>query len=388
LYSNRLSWSLQPNAFTLQIAEKRRQGVPLLDLTNSNPTGISDYPHAEIASIYTELRDFTYQPEAAGEWDARVAVSGYYREHGLDVSPDRILLTASTSEGYALLFKLLCDPGDDILVPTPSYPLFEYLAAVESVRPAPYSIHYDGSWYIDSKEVRASMTDRTRAIILVSPNNPTGSCLKKQEVSNLLALSRETSVPLISDEVFLDYPLDGAARLPSLCSRDGPLTFSLGGLSKSAGMPQMKLGWIVVNGDRAESQQAIARLELLFDTFLSVNTPVQKALAGLLQVGASIRNAIRDRVRGNYEAACRLLRDSAAHPLHAEAGWSVIIQLPRTISEEEWVRRLLDDGYCIVQPGYFFDLDMRCCIVLSLLTERNDFLQGLERIRELVARYA
>src|SRR5947209_1655966 len=207
LYSNRLSWPAIPNSFSIRVAEKRSTGAPLVDLTNSNPTIFCGYPHDQIANAYGSIRDFRYDPDPAGSIPARLAVAEYYRGHGLAVSPERMLLTASTSEAYALLFKLFCDPGDEILVPTPSYPLFECLAAVECVRPVPYRLVYDGSWFIDFDHLRAMVTKRTRAIVLVSPNNPTGSACKGEEALRIAALARDEGLPLIVDEVFLDYPL-------------------------------------------------------------------------------------------------------------------------------------------------------------------------------------
>jgi hypothetical protein len=378
-YSRRLTWDHSQNAFTKLVEERRRAGVSLLDLTSANPTEVFDnYPHAEIQQAYASLDDFTYRPDSFGTERARKAIADWYERRGIRVSPDQLALTASTSEAYALLFKLLCDPGDEVLVPTPSYPLFEYLARLESVEMVPYRLFYDGSWFIDFASVRTAISARTRAIIAVNPNNPTGSFLKSHETEELFKIAQEHNLPVIADEVFMDYAFAGTRG----CTRtfigdDRVLSFSLGGLSKSAGMPQMKLAWIAVNGG-AEVRR---RLELLLDTYLSVATPVQNALGELLAIGEGIALQIQARIERNRAALEGILRDSHMHMLHAEAGWSAILQLPNIWREEAWTAELVSRQGVLVQPGYFFDMPSEPYAVVSLLTPEDAFAEGIERLR-------
>lgn len=354
----------------------------MLDLTISNPTEVlSGYPHHRIASVYGALHDFTYRPCPAGDPRARRAIAEYYGARAIDISPERLLLTASTSEAYALLFKLFCDPGDEVAAPLPSYPLFEYLAAFESVRIAPYRLRYDGSWFVDMASLRQSISPRTRALIVVNPNNPTGSFLKHNEAEELLRIAVEHALPIISDEVFMDYAAAAHSQRVRTLIGDGPaLTFSLNGLSKAAGMPQMKLAWIALSGPEAACTAARQRLELLADAYLSVAAPVQLALPCLLEIGAGVQEEIANRIAQNLATMESALADTPAHPLHVEGGWSAIIQLPRTRAEEDWTACLLEERDVIVQPGYFFDMEAEPYIVVSLLTAPDIFSEGIRRI--------
>ena len=385
-YSKRLSGPSSPNAFSRQLQHKREAGARLLDLTVSNPTqAFPDYPHHRIACAYRAIQDFTYYPEPAGQDHARRAIAAYYAARNIFISPSRLLLTASTSEAYALLFKLLSDPGDEILAPLPSYPLFEYLASFESVRIVPYRLRYDGSWFVDLASLRQSVSTRTRALILVNPNNPTGSFLKQREADDLFELAHAHTLPIISDEVFMDYSFGAVpGRLPTVIGADSILSFSLNGLSKAAGMPQMKLAWIALSGPEPARESARQRLELLLDTYLSVATPVQCALPELLRVGSDIQHQIADRLARNLAALRAILENSPAHCLHVEGGWSAIVQLPRTSTEEIWITRLLEEQSVIVQPGYFFDMDSEAYLVLSLLTPPETFDEGVRRLSQLV----
>jgi alanine-synthesizing transaminase len=386
LYSHRLRWSTSPNKIHELVQAKRGEGARLLDLTQTNPTKVlPDYPHAAISRAYGGVSDFTYQPEPAGTWNAREAVSSYYHQRGFAIPPDRLILTASTSEAYGLLFKLLCDAGDEVLVPVPSYPLFEYLAALEGVRLVPYRLSYDGSWHIDFSYLRKQISPRTKAIVVVTPNNPTGSVLKSYEGSELLRIAGERQLPIISDEVFTDYRLRAIQHpAPTLSVQSSVLTFSLNGLSKAAGMPQMKLGWIALGGPADEVKRARDRLEFLLDTYLSVGTPVQSALPQLLEIGAGIREQIGQRVNQNLTKLGQLLQGSPAHCLDTEAGWSAIVRLPNVCTEDDWTARLVEEGNVIVQPGYFFDMEHEAYIVVSLITPPDQFEEGASKIRNLV----
>lgn len=385
-YSQRLSYPVSANAFSRLIEQKRHIGAKLLDLTVSNSTEVfADYPHASIAAAYRAISDFAYCPDPLGEKSARRAIAEYYANRGLSVSPEQILLTASTSEAYGFLFKLLCDPGDEVLVPVPSYPLFEYLAALESVRVVFYRLRYDGSWFVDLAHLSENLSPRTRAIIVVNPNNPTGSFLKSDEAQDLFRLAALHCIPVISDEVFMDYPFSPhSARMQTLIGSNSALTFSLNGLSKSAGMPQMKLAWIVISGSDRDCDLARRRLELIADTYLSVATPVQRALPELLRIGAGVQIQIASRIQHNLSVLKAMLKSTPAHVLHSEGGWSAIIQLPAIYDEEAWVEHLLNEHNVAVQPGYFFDLESGAHVVASLITPPEIFAAGLRKLKQVV----
>lgn len=360
MFSSRLDWSLQTNKLSALLKEKRRDGTPVLDLSESNPTR-AGFEYPKILEALADERVLQYNPEPRGLLSAREAVSHYYG----DVPASRILLTASTSEAYAFLFKLLCDPGDEILSPRPSYPLFEFLAGLESVRVVHYPLRYDGAWHIDFQALEDAITSRTRAIVVVNPNNPTGSFLKRDEWSRL----EQLGIPILSDEVFSDYAFKpDASRVQSLTAAKNVLTFSMSGLSKIAALPQMKLAWIVASGPGHE--QALDRLELIADTYLSVATPVQIALPRLLDRSTQVQ--ILRRTRTNLA----LLK-----PLHVEGGWYAILQVPRTRSEEDWAIALLEKHNVLVQPGYYFDFETEAFLILSLLTPPGIFAEGLNRIQ-------
>jgi alanine-synthesizing transaminase len=383
-FSSRLNWDLAPNRLSLLLNEKRAAGAPILDLTESNPTTAGfAYPSDAILSALADPRSLRYEPAAAGMPAARAAVSDYYAEAlGNDVSPDRILLTASTSEAYAFVFKLLADPGDEMLVPTPSYPLFDYLAALDAVRVMQYPLVYHGSWNIDFDALARSVTSRSRAIVLVNPNNPTGSFLKQSELGALLALCREHNLALISDEVFADYAFhDDPGLVRSLTGIDEVLTFCLSGLSKVAALPQLKLGWIVTGGPPGDCEQAFERLELIADTYLSVNAPVQGAAPALLGLRGRLQLQILGRVVANRTfLASQIGATSPWNLLSTEGGWHAILEAPRIHSEEEWVLSLLTEDSVLVQPGFFFDFEREAFLVISLLTPEDVFREGIRRI--------
>ena len=382
MYSTRLSWSFSENALSRAATRKREAGEPVLDLTVSNPTVAFAYPDAGMQAALSELHDFTYRPDPFGLEPAREAVAAFYREQGLAVDASRIAFTASTSEAYSLLFKLLCDAEDEVLIPAPSYPLFEYLAALENVRTVPYRLAYDGSWFIDFADLQRQISARTRAIVIVNPNNPTGSFLKKHERESLVEVAREHGMAIVSDEVFMSFEFGGESRrVKTLADEERVLSFSLNGLSKMAGMPQMKLGWIVINGPAEAQRAARERLELILDTYLSVNTPVQAALPALLAVGVRFRSEILTRAVTNLAQMRRTLEGSPVHPLHIEGGWSVILQLPRNLTEEEWLMRLLKHQGVLLQPGFFFDMPSEAYAVASLITRPDEFAEGLRKLR-------
>jgi alanine-synthesizing transaminase len=385
MFSSRFHWDFRPNRITQALAERRRSGARILDLTESNPTraGLA-YPR-EILQAFDDERSLLYEPAPAGLEEARQAVADYYLSRGAGVARERILLTASTSEAYAYLFKLLADAGDNVLVPRPSYPLFEFLAGMESVAVRHYALAFHGGWSVDFDSLAAAMDARTRAIVVVNPNNPTGSYLKEPELATLSRECAERGVALISDEVFSDYALTpDASRVTTLTNRDGCLAFAMSGLSKIAGLPQMKLGWIVVNGPDDLRAQAMERLEWVADTYLSVGTPVQRAAARLLAAGESVQRQIRERTAANLALARATLAGSAANLLPVEGGWYATARVPNVRSEEEWTLGLLARYGVLVQPGFFFDFPGEAYLVLSLLTPEAMFAEGIALLREAV----
>jgi alanine-synthesizing transaminase len=357
VFSKRAHWSAPLNRLTV---ERRKRGE-LLDLTETNPTRAAlPYPHDELAEALGRGARASYDADPRGLRSAREALANELR-----CDADDLLLTASTSEAYAFLFKLLTDPGDAVLTATPSYPLLEHLASMELVELRTFAMELHRRWEIHDVPVDA----RTRAIVVVNPNNPTGSYVTPAEQDALAALG----VPIISDEVFLDYPLEGSG---TSFVRDDVLTFTLGGLSKSAGLPHFKLGWIRVSGPG--KHEALDALELIADNFLSVATPVQAALPELLRIGRRIREAISQRTRANL-ATLRAALPPSMQALPVEGGWSAVIRVPRVMPDEELAIALLDRGV-VVQPGYFFDFEKDGWLVVSLLTREDVFAEGIARL--------
>jgi hypothetical protein len=381
MFSARTRFELQPNRLSLARETKRRDRIPVLDLTESNPTRAGlPYPD-DLLGPLADPAALRYAPEARGLLAARVAVSADHARRGLRVEPERLFLTASTSEAYAFLFKLLCEPGDAILVPRPGYPLFDFLAGLESVRVDPYPMEYDGRWRIDVAALRERVTSDTRAVVLVNPNNPTGSFLKNEERSEIEELCARRGLALVSDEVFADFPLRDVPERARSLAADGPaLAFALGGLSKSCGLPQLKLGWIAVSGPEDLRSEASSRLEIVADTFLSVSTPVQVAAARLLGRLSELQTPIRERIAENHARLVARTANSPATLLDAEGGWSAVLRVPATLSEEERVLELLEKNDVLVHPGYFFDFPDEAYVVLSLLPEPAVFEEGVERI--------
>ena len=380
MFSSRLNWSAAANPLAKLLADKRATGAAILDLTESNPTAAEfQYPQERILAALADPRSLCYEPAPAGIPSARAAVSSYYRGR---VDPDRILLTASTSEAYALLFKLLADPGDEVLIPRPSYPLFDYLAALESVAAVEYPLVYHAGWAIDFEALARKITPRSRAIVVVNPNNPTGSYLKQSELAQLTDLCRRHDLAILSDEVFSDYGLAGdPRRVSSLVDQEEVSAFSLSGLSKLVGLPQLKLGWIVISGPAQGRREALERLELIADTYLSVGTPVQWAAPALLAVREAMQAQILERVRQNLTfLGSQIGPDSPWRLLQPEGGWYAVIQAPRIHSEEEWVLTLLGEDNVLVQPGFFFDFETEAFLVTSLLTPAAAFQEGMRRI--------
>lgn len=379
-FSSRLPASLPPNRLAGAVARRRASGLGLIDLTASNPTAAGfEYPHDLLEGL-AERRNLNYFPDAAGMEEAREAVAADFGRRGMAVLPGDIVLTASTSEAYGYLFKLLCDPGDEVLVPQPSYPLFEWLTRLEGVVAMPYRLEHHGRWRVDPDSVRAAITPRTRAILAVNPNNPTGSYLTRDDFDALAGAA--PGLPIVGDEVFWDFPLrDAPADRVGVLAGGHDLVFSLGGLSKSAALPQLKLGWIAIGGTAANKASAREKLELIADTYLSVSTPVQTAAAALIQAGARMRGQITARATRNLAAlAAAVEGHPALNLLRTEGGWSAIVRVPATQTEEDLAVALVEEDGVLVHPGYFFDFEREAFIVISLIVTPADFDEALARI--------
>lgn len=388
MFSARLNWTSAENELASAAREAADRGG-LIDLTETNPTrvGLPDATGA-IAAALARGAQADYRPAPLGLPAARAAVAADYAAAGIAVDADRLLLTASSSESYGFLFKLCCDPGDAVLIPEPSYPLFEYLAGLEGVATAGYRLAFDGDWHVDFASLEEAAAGaaragrRPRALVVVNPNNPTGSYLKRHELARLEAFCRAADLALVSDEVFAPYPFGpDADRVPcaAAATTDAPVVFSLGGLSKACGLPHLKVGWIAVAGRQAD--RALNALELIADTYLSVSTPVQQALPELLQAGAGVRAAIAARVAANRATLTSALpAGSVCSVLPTEGGWSAILRVPASRPDSDWAIGLARDAGVLVHPGYFFEMRGGAFLVVSLLPAPETFANGIARV--------
>jgi len=390
VFSARLPWHVAENALAARVQERRARG-DLLDLTESNPTRVGlPYPVEALAAALGRADPARYEPAALGLPAARAAVAAAYAAAGRPVDPARVAITASSSESCSFLFKLLCDPGDAVLIPEPSYPLHEYLVRLEGAVPIGYRLAFDGAWSIDFASIEEALIDarargaRPRAIVVVNPNNPTGGFLRRDEAARLAAIAAPAGLSIIADEVFADYAFERDAARVETAALDPALAsavrvFSLGGLSKSCGLPHLKLGWIVVGGPDAAA--TMAGLELVADTYLSVAAPVQEALLDLLAAGAGIRDAIAARVAANRTTLAGALAGApAATLLPSEAGWAAILRVPAVRNDEAWAAALVSETGVLVHPGYFFDLRGGTFLVVSLLPEPRVFAEAVRRL--------
>jgi alanine-synthesizing transaminase len=387
MFSSRTNWPLAPNAFTRALKEVRASGQEIFDLTVSNPTEAGVRPDPPVVlSALANPEAMCYDPQPRGLSGARNAVCQYYREsHGvLDLDPERLILTTSTSEAYSYVFRLLCNPGEEILVPKPSYPLFEFLADLSDVKLVPYPLIYDHGWQIDFDSLYKAVTPRTSAVLVVHPNNPTGSYASESEIAALNNFCNKHSAALVVDEVFLDYAHDGAPR-PSLISNVDALTFTLSGLSKISALPQMKFSWVITSGPEKLVAQAGARLEIIADTFLSMNAPVQLAASVLLGQRKQIQPVLLNRLRLNLR---ELDRQLAATPsctrLNLEGGWYAIVRVPALQSDESLSIALLKNMAVVVHPGHFYDFPNDGYLVTSLITEPHIFREGTTRLLRMI----
>lgn len=375
--SRRTEWNTDESALALAYRERLRAGLPIADLTASNPTRCGFEYEPELLASLADPRGFDYDPQPRGLYSAREAVCGYYAEHGVTVDPGQIVLTTSTSEAYSFLLRLLCDAGDEILVPQPGYPLFDFLAVLDDVRMKAAPLVYDYGWQIEPEGFRRAITPKTRAIALVHPNNPTGHLTKAWEARELAALCRDHGLSLIVDEVFLDYGF-GEDATSFATGLEGVAVFVVSGLSKIAGLPQMKAAWLLATGP--ERQAALERLEVIADTFLSMNAPVQWAIPKWLETRKGIQEQIRQRVARNLAELDRQLREHAAlERLKVEGGWYAVLRIPVTQPDEQTVLELLNEGVW-VHPGYFFGMGESGWLVVSLLAPEQEFVTGVTRL--------
>ncbi len=390
-FSGRVPGVLRANRLTQALAARRARGAEVLDLTVSNPSGAGIAYPPDLLAPLSDPAGTVYRPEAFGIASARRAVAGDYARRGIDVSPADVVLTASTSEAYSLLFKVLCDPGDEVLVPAPSYPLFEHLARLDGLVIRPYGLVYDGHWSVAWDSVARATSPRTRAVLLVSPNNPTGSFVRHDDWVRWQALCAGHGWTIIADEVFCDYPLEPAGdHVACVLAPSGeprPLVVALGGLSKSVGLPSVKLGWMALAGDEATVAALKARLEIVCDTYLSVSTPVQLAVPAFLRDGTVVREQIAERIRGNLTwLRAHLAGARACSLLTCEGGWSAVVRVPAVLPEDDLVVRLADEEGVLVHPGYFFDFRHEAFLVSSLLADPAVLVEGWRRITAFVNR--
>jgi aspartate/methionine/tyrosine aminotransferase len=391
-FARRTSWSLAPNRYTEALEAHRRAGRELLDLTASNPTTVGlHYRDEELLRSLAHREALTYDPQPKGLLAAREAIAGYYAERGSPISPEDLILTTSTSEAYSFVFRLLCNPGDAVLVPTPSYPLFDFLAEIQDVKLFPYELVYDHGWQLDFPSLQAAI-ERTkavgatcRAVLVVHPNNPTGSYVKPHEAEELNRVCATKNLAIIADEVFLDYTFTEGPP-PTFSANREALTFTLSGLSKISGLPQMKVAWIAVSGQESLKAAAMARLEVIADTYLSMNAPVQWAIPTLLEERRSVQAQLMQRIRENLtELDAQLSAQRLCHRLDVEGGWYALLRVPVTASDEDLAIELLRTTGVLLQPGHFYDFAADGHLVVSLITPPEVLQSGIARILKHIA---
>ena len=393
MFSHRTSWNLATNLYTETLAQHRQSGRELLDLTASNPTKVGlSYHESQLSKALADCSIFTYQPMAKGMHSARDAISAYYEEKGSAVDPEALFLTTSTSEAYSFVFRLLCDAGDSVLVPIPSYPLFDFLADLNDVRLEPYELVYDHGWQIDFTSLQSAMTraqssgGRCRAVMLVHPNNPTGSFIKPHERDELNRVCLIQQMAIIADEVFLDFELTGSVPL-TFAANDEVLTFTLSGLSKISALPQMKIAWISVSGPDNMKSEALVRLEVIADTYLSMNAPLQLAVPTMLAERHSLQSQLLLRIHHNLSALdTRLLAHGSCERLALEGGWDAVLRVPAFGSDEELAVELLQNTGVLLQPGHFYNFPSDGYLVASLITPCDEFDAGISRALDFISR--
>jgi aspartate/methionine/tyrosine aminotransferase len=386
MFSNRTNWKLTRNRLTEALDEARSSGARVLDLTISNPTRAGlHYNDPEILQSLSSPRSMDYDPQPKGLPSARAAVADYYQvQHGIHLDPEHLTLTTSTSEGYSFVFRLLSNPGDELLVPKPSYPLFEFLADLQDVKLVPYPLIYDHGWQMDFPSLQKAISKRTRGVVIVHPNNPTGSFVHLEEQKSLNHFCREHELALIADEVFLDYAHDRAPQ-QSFAANQDVLTFTLSGVSKISALPQMKVAWIATSGPMPQVETAQARLEVIADTYLSMNAPIQWALPALLGQRKTIQQQLLDRVQSNLaELDRQLAAQKTCQRLSVEGGWYAVLRVPITQTDEELAIDLLSRKSVLLHPGHFYDFPSDGYLVLSLIAQKAEFTEALHRVLQML----
>jgi aspartate/methionine/tyrosine aminotransferase len=392
MFSRRTAWNLVTNRYTEALEEHRRTGRELLDLTASNPTTIGlSYREDELLRSLVQREALTYQPAAQGLLSARDAIAAYYSGKRSRVTAEDLILTTSTSEAYSFVFRLLCDPSDVVLVPTPSYPLFDFLGDLNDVKLVPYELVYDHGWQIDFESVRLAISRgqsegaRCRGVLVVHPNNPTGSYVKQREVSELSRICATNDMAIIADEVFLDYSVGDRVPLTFSANIEA-LTFTLSGLSKISCLPQMKVAWIATTGPEAHTSEALARLAVISDTYLSMNAPTQLAVPTMLGERQNVQPQIMRRVRGNLvELDGQLATQNLCRRMAVEGGWYAVLQVPVLGSDEDLAIALLRDSAVLLHPGHFYNFPGQGYLVASLITPAAEFAEGIRRALHFIA---
>jgi alanine-synthesizing transaminase len=380
MFASRTNWNLKPNRLAEALERHKSSGRRLLDLSASNPTECGfRYDAPAIMRSLCSPASLQYHPDPKGLKSARQAVSDYYAERGERIAIDDLILTASTSEAYSFIFRLLCDPGDELLIPTPGYPLFDFLADVNDVKLVRYPLFYDHGWHIDMHALKQAITPRARGIIVVHPNNPTGHFTRPEEIAQLNQICSANQMAIIADEVFLDFSLSAAQK--SFVANTGALTFTMSGISKISGLPQMKFAWLAVCGPEDIKREALSRLEVIADTYLSLNAPIQLAAPVLLQQRAPFQKQLMARVRTNLaELDSQLAEKQHVGRLAVEGGWYAVLRIPATRSDEELAIDLLEKHDVYLHPGHFYDFPGDGYLVVSLITPMQDFTEGLRRV--------
>lgn len=383
MFSQRTSWNTQANPLINLVDSLRSRNILFLDLTVSNPTECClEYPHQDILKPFSSKENLLYQPEAFGTVGARQILAQEYLKQGVSIDWNKIVLTSSSSESYSFLFRLLLNPGDHILLPKPSYPLLEILCQINDVLIDRYRLFYDGQWKIDLRNIEEMIGPKTKAIVLVHPNNPTGSYVTDQEREGINIICQKNNLAIICDEVFWDYSLQDTVP-ESFASNNSVLTFTLGGVSKSLGLPQMKISWITFSGPPQDVQKALERIEVIADTYLSVSSPSQNALSAWLSLKPFIQNQISKRIYNNYHRVLSFFEEeNNIFPFHVQGGWYIVVRLSGKICEQDFTLFLLEKEHVFTYPGYFFDFDEGAHLVLSLLTPEKVLEQGISRISE------
>ena len=380
MFADRTAWNLKVNRLSEALAQHRAAGKPLLDLTVSNPTECGfEYDRGAILQALANPASLAYNPDPRGLPIARQAVAAYYAARAVEVPADSIILTTSTSEAYSFAFRALCNPGDEILIPEPSYPLFAFLADIQDVKLVRYPLDYDYGWQINFHLLQQAISERTRGVIVVHPNNPTGHFTKPRELEKLNELCSARKLAIIADEVFLDFTLQPGQPPFTFAQNDAALTFTMSGLSKISGLPQMKAAWLVASGLEPLRSQAFARLEIIADTYLSMNAPVQHALPALVEQRHRFQTQLLARLRKNLAELDRQLgTQKFCARLVLEAGWYAVLRVPATRSDEELAIALLRRENIYVHPGHFYDFSSDGFLIVSLITREEEFAEGVK----------